>query len=95
MENMVLYNMILDDKRVEEREPFEPTNDLQIKWGLNFANFKQGTQHIENNGLHYQLKRPHWEFMGTQRKQPYMNKISCCLFTTLFFVSSFFTILSC
>lgn len=95
---MELYNMILDDKKSEKPEPFEPTNDFQIKWGLNFANFKQGTQHIENNGLHYQLKRPHWEFVGTQRQQAYMNKISCCfflLFTTLFFVSNFFTILSC
>lgn len=31
MTNMVLYNMILDDKKVEEPEPFEPTNDFQIK----------------------------------------------------------------
>jgi superfamily I DNA and/or RNA helicase len=31
MENMVLYNMILDDKSAKELEPFEPTNDLQIK----------------------------------------------------------------
>lgn len=29
--NMVLYNMILDDKKAEKPKPFEPTNDFQIK----------------------------------------------------------------
>lgn len=96
MTNMVLYDMILDDKKVEKPEPFEPTNDLKIKWRLNFSNFKQGTQNIENNGLHYQLKKLHWEFVGIQKQQTYMNKKNCyffLLFTTFFLFKIFFKIL--
>lgn len=43
MVSMLLHNKILKIKCIEELEPFEPIKSLKIKFGLNFANLKQGT----------------------------------------------------
>jgi hypothetical protein len=47
--------MILEDEHNEDLKIFEPSKDIQIRCKLSFANIKQGTQHIKNTKMHYQL----------------------------------------
>jgi len=54
---VILHSMLIEDDKNNHLEPFfQQTNLMQLKQGLTFDSFMQGTQKIENSCTHFNLR---------------------------------------